>query len=93
MLPKELPPSDDDLERFLAQSIQYEPWVDQARDNYGSSMISGCKAALQNLCLEKSRLGFDELRLAKRIGLSEMQVEDAYDVMMQTRKIKTETEL
>ena len=93
MLPKDLPPSDDDLERFLPHSIQNEPWVDQARDNYASSMISGCKVALQNLGLEKSRVGFDELRLAKRIGPSEMQVEDAYDVMMQTRKIKTETEL
>ena len=49
MLPKDLPPSEYDLERFLPHSLQNEQWVDQARDNYASSMISGCKVALQNL--------------------------------------------
>ena len=43
--------------------------------------------------LTDKRLGFDELRLARRIGLNTNQIEDAYEVMMQTRKIKTETEL
>jgi len=43
--------------------------------------------------LTDKRLGLDELRLARRIGINTSQVEDAYDVMMQTRKIKTETEL
>ena len=93
MLPKDLPTSDDDLDRFLPKSIQNKAWIKEARENYAPNIVSGCAEALQKLGLEKARVGFDELRLARRIGFTGMQVEDAYDVMMQTRKIKTEFEL
>ena len=93
MLPKDLPASENDLDRFIPETIQNQPWVQNAREQYATSLASGCKEALRTLGLTDKRLGFDELRLARRIGLNTSQVEDAYDVMMQTRKIKTETEI
>ena len=76
-----------------SETIQNQQWVQNAREQYTTSLASGCKDALRTLGLTDKRLGFDELRLARRIGLNASQVEDAYDMMMQARKIKTETEL
>ena len=59
MLPKDLPASENDLDRFIPETIQNQPWVQNAREQYATSLASGCKDALRTLGLTDKRLGFD----------------------------------
>ncbi len=93
MLPLDLPPQEDDLERFIPQSGQAVPWVQQARTRYEKSLVSGCQHALRELGLSTGRVAFDDLRLGQRAAPVGVDVVDGYDVMMQTRRVKTDDEL
>ena len=93
MLPRDLPPKEDDLDRFLPVAGKSVSWMMQARGKYAQSIPSGCQDALKELGLVSGRVAFDDLRLGQRTGLQTMEVADGYDMMMQVRRIKTDEEI
>ena len=93
MLPLDLPPQEDDLERFIPESRQEVPWVQQARTQYAKNLISGCQNAMRELGLASGRVAVDDLRLGHRVAPVGVEVVDGYDVMMQVRRVKTDDEL
>jgi Xaa-Pro aminopeptidase len=84
--PVRLDPLQGDIERLYAEKVS---------GAMASDIVSGTAAALAELGLEGSRVGFDDLRLAQHLqcSLRGLQVVDALDAWMDIRKVKTPQEI
>jgi Xaa-Pro aminopeptidase len=84
--PVRLDPLQTDVERLYAEKVSGPMAAD---------IVQGTVQALQELGLETSRVGFDDLRLANhaRAQLPQLQVVDALDAWIDVRKVKTPQEI
>ena len=81
------------VNRFIPVSQQNSGWVTGAREAYTGSMTEACRKAMQDLSLETGRVGFDDLRLAKKVAGAKTDAIDAYGLMMFVREVKTDREI
>lgn len=93
MLPLDLPPRADDIDRFIPASGRDLPWMRGVRERFASGIGAACRSALADLKLDATRVGFDDLRFAAALGVDQMQVADGYDALMYARAVKTAPEL
>jgi Xaa-Pro aminopeptidase len=93
MLPLDLAPRDDDLDRFVPAPGRDLDWVRRARASHARSIGDACRAAFTDLGVSHRRVGFDELRFGRQLALAGVEVADAYDAFMFARAVKTGTEL
>ena len=91
--PLSVPTEPSGFNKFMPASQQDAAWVKRARGAYVDSFIEACRKATQDLGLGTGRVGFDDLRLAKRMAGSMTDVVDAYDLMMFVRQVKTDREI
>ena len=90
MMPLDRPAQRQDIERFIPRTAATVDWVRNARERYAFDMTSALRGALADLRLERTRIGFDDLALAGRLGVEGV---DAYDTLMHARAVKTPTEI
>jgi Xaa-Pro aminopeptidase len=93
MMPLDLPPRREDIDRFIPAEGASVEWVRRSRESYAFDMGASLKAALKDLKLDRGRVAFDDMGFAFRLGIEGMQVADGYDPLMFARAVKTETEL
>jgi len=93
MMPLDLEPRREDIDRFIPADGQGIDWVERARARYAFSMNDACRDALHDLGLDGKKIGFDDLGFAHRLSLAGADIVDAYDPLMFARAVKTEHEL
>jgi len=81
MMPLDVAPRREDVDRFIPRSSLQEDWVKNARRHYAFDMNSALRGALAELGLERGKVGYDTLG------------GEAYDALMYARAVKTPTEL
>ena len=92
-IPLSVPTEPSGFNKFIPASQQDAAWVKRARGAYVDSFTEACRKAMQDLGLGTGRVGFDDLRSAKRVAGSMTDVVDAYDLMMFVRQVKTDREI
>jgi Xaa-Pro aminopeptidase len=90
MMPLDRAPQRDEIDRFIPRAARELDWVRNARERYAFDMTSALRGALSDLHLQRGRIGFDDLALAKRLNIEGV---DAYDTLMYARAVKTPTEI
>jgi Xaa-Pro aminopeptidase len=90
MMPLDRAPQRHDIERFIPRAAGELDWVRNARSRYAFDMSTALRGALADLRLERGRIGFDDLALARRLDIEAV---DAYDTLMHARAVKTPTEI
>jgi len=90
MMPLDRAPQRHDIERFIPRAASELDWVRNARSRYAFDMSAALRGALADLRLERGRIGFDDLALARRLDIEAV---DAYDTLMHARAVKTATEI
>jgi Xaa-Pro aminopeptidase len=90
MMPIDLAPRREDIERFIPQEAKQLEWVRAARSRYAFDMASALRGALAELRLDGRKVGFDDLGFGRRLGIEAV---DAYDALMFARAVKTPTEI
>jgi Xaa-Pro aminopeptidase len=90
MMPLDRAAQRHDIDRFIPREARELEWMRSARERYAFDMSSALRNALVELGLERSKIGFDDLSLARRLGL---EGADAYDALMFARAVKTPTEI
>src|SRR6185369_16346568 len=90
MMPLDRAPQRHDIERFIPRAASELDWVRNARSRYAFDMSTALRGALADLRLERGRIGFDDLALARRLDIEAV---DAYDTLMHARAVKTATEI
>lgn len=93
MMPLDIPPTREDIDRFIPATGRGVEWVERSRRNFAFDMKACVLGAIRDLGLEGKRLGFDDLGYGMRLGLPASCLADAYDCMMDTRSIKTAGEI
>jgi Xaa-Pro aminopeptidase len=93
MLPLDLPPRDDDLERFIPEHGRSLPWMQGLRERYAPGVGAACRQALVDLGIGRGRIAFDDMHFAHQLGLDGLEASDAYDPLMYARAVKTPVEL
>ncbi len=93
MMPLDLEPARTDIDRFIPQHGRKIAWIDRARESYAFDMAGAVRGALQDLKLERARVGFDDLGFGFRLGQDGLEVADGYDALMFARAVKTGTEM
>ena len=93
MMPLDLPSSKEDVDKFIISTGKGIEWVEDARKNYCFSMREAVNDAMIELALETKRIGFDDMGTGYRLGFEDIEVCDAYDVMMFARSVKTAGEI
>jgi Xaa-Pro aminopeptidase len=90
MMPLDRAPHRGDIDWFIPREARELEWMRNARERYAFDMSSALRNALVELGLDKAKIGFDDLALARRLG---MEGVDAYDPLMFARAVKTPTEI
>jgi Xaa-Pro dipeptidase len=93
MMPMDLPPRREDIDRFIPSHGAGVDWLERARENYSFDMAAAVRGALRNLNLERGRVAFDDMGFGFRLGLEGLEVVDGYDPLMFARAVKTEPEM
>ena len=93
MMPLDLPPRREDIDRFIPASGAGVDWLARARAAYAFDMGSAVRGALRDLRLERGRVAFDDMGFGFRLGLEGLEVADGYDPLMFARAVKTEAEM
>ena len=93
MLPLDLPPAENDIDRFISPASGKNGWAQSVRHNFSDSMSAACRGALADLGLSRGRVAFDDMRFGFQLGLDGVEVVDGYDPMMYARAVKTEHEV
>src|SRR6185369_13584712 len=65
MMPLDRPPQRQDIDRFIPRAASEVDWIRNARERYAFDMSSALLAALAELGLERAKVGFDDLALAR----------------------------
>jgi Xaa-Pro dipeptidase len=90
MMPLDRAPRREDIDRFIPQEAREIGWLRAARNRYAFDMGSALRGALAELGLERAKVGFDDLGLARRLGV---EGADACDALMFARAVKTPAEI
>ena len=93
MLPLDLPPAENDIDRFISPASRKNGWAQSVRHNFSDSMSAACRGALADLGLSRGRVAFDDMRFGFQLGWDGVEVVDGYDPMMYARAVKTEHEV
>lgn len=93
MMPLDLPPRREDIDRFIPAAGAGIAWLERARHNYSFDMASAVRGALRDLKLERGRVAFDDMGFGLRLGLEHLAVVDGYDPLMFARAVKTAPEM
>jgi len=93
MMPLDLPPKREDIDRFIPTEGAAAPWIAGARKSFSFDMASSVRGALKDLKLDRARVAFDDMGYGFRLDVEGMQVADGYDPLMFARAVKTETEM
>ena len=93
MLPLDLEPSENDIDRFIPESGRDVEWIQRARNHYAPNLAAGVREAMSDVGLATGRVGFDEFRVADQVRLDNVDSFDGYDLLMHARQIKTEAEI
>ena len=93
MMPLDLPPRREDIDRFIPRSGAGVDWIRRACESYAFDMASAVRGALRDLKLERGRVAFDDMGFGFRLGLEDLEVADGYDPLMFARAVKSEAEL
>jgi Xaa-Pro dipeptidase len=93
MMPLDLPPKREDIDRFIPQTGAGVDWIERARRSYAFDMGSAVRGGLKDLKLARGRVAFDDMGFGFRLGMEKMEVADGYDPLMFARTVKTETEM
>jgi Xaa-Pro aminopeptidase len=93
MMPMDLPPRREDIDRFIPASGADVGWLEHARQSYSFDMGSAVRGALSDLRLGRGRVAFDDMGFGFRLGLERLEVADGYDPLMFARAVKTEPEM
>jgi Xaa-Pro aminopeptidase len=93
MMPMDLPPRREDIDRFIPAAGAGVDWLEGARRNYRFDMASAVRGALSDLKLERGRVAFDNMAFGFRLGLEDLAIVDGYDPLMFARAVKTEPEM
>jgi Xaa-Pro aminopeptidase len=93
MMPMDLPPRREDIDRFIPASGAGVDWLERARASYSFDMGSAVRGALSDLKLGRGRVAFDDMGFGFRLGLERLEVTDGYDPLMFARTVKTEPEM
>jgi Xaa-Pro dipeptidase len=81
MMPIDVAPRREDVDRFIPRSALEVDWVKNARRHYAFDMNAALNGALAELGLERGKVGYDTMG------------GEAYDALMHARAVKTPTEL
>ena len=93
MMPMDLPPRREDIDRFIPRHGADVDWLERARKSYSFDMGSAVRGALRDLKLERGRIAFDDMGFGFRLGVEDLLVVDGYDPLMFARAVKTEPEM
>ena len=93
MMPMDLPPRREDIDRFIPASGAGAAWLEGARRRYSFDMAGAVRGALRDLRLERARVAFDDMGFGFRLGIEHLEVVDGYDPLMFARAVKTEPEM
>jgi Xaa-Pro aminopeptidase len=93
MMPLDLPPRREDIDRFVPEPGAGIDWLARARRHYAYDMGSALKRALADLGLARGRVAFDDMGMGFRLGLDGLEVADGYDPLMFARAVKSEAEM
>jgi Xaa-Pro dipeptidase len=93
MMPLDLPPRREDIDRFIPSHGAGVDWLERARESYSFDMAGAVRGALRDLKLERSRIAFDDMGFGFRLGLERLEVVDGYDPLMFARAVKTAPEM
>ncbi|NIP46949.1 MAG: M24 family metallopeptidase [Gammaproteobacteria bacterium] len=93
MMPLDLPPAREDVDRFIPAGGAGESWVGEARERYVFDMGEACRGAIRDLRLEGGRIAFDDPSFGHRLGLESTEIVDGYDPLMFARAVKSEAEI
>jgi Xaa-Pro dipeptidase len=93
MMPLDLPPRKEDIDRFIPGNRTKVAWMERARKSYTFDMGTAVRGALRDLKLDCGRVAFDDMGAGFRLGVEGMQVGDGYDPLMFARAVKTHAEL
>jgi Xaa-Pro dipeptidase len=61
MMPMDLPPRREDIDRFIPSRGAGVEWLEHARENYSFDMAGAVRGALRDLRLERGRVAFDDM--------------------------------
>jgi Xaa-Pro dipeptidase len=93
MMPMDLPPRREDIDRFIPNHGTGVDWLERARQHYSFDMAAAVRGALRDLKLERGRVAFDDMGFGYRLHLEDLAVVDGYDPLMFSRAVKTEPEM
>jgi Xaa-Pro dipeptidase len=93
MMPMDLPPRREDIDRFIPRHGAGSDWLERARQHYSFDMAAAVRGALCDLKLERGRVAFDDMGFGFRLGLEALAVVDGYDPLMFARAVKTAPEM
>jgi hypothetical protein len=85
MMPLDLPPRREDIDRFIPAHGAGVDWLERARESCSFDMATAVRGALRDLKLERGRVAFDEMGFGFRLGLEGLAVVDGYDPLMFAR--------
>jgi Xaa-Pro dipeptidase len=91
LLPFDVPLGPSPLDRFIPHADRSSEWASAARAAYAPSLVDGIQKAVHDLGLDKSRVGFDDLRLAQ--SFPDLERVDAYGALKYVRQVKTPAEI
>ena len=92
MMPLDLPPRRNDIDRFIPQTGNGQPWIANARSTYAFDMTTAVRGAVRDLNLERARVAFDDMGFGFRLDVEGLEVADGYDALMFARAVKTPAE-
>ncbi|MEM7024463.1 MAG: M24 family metallopeptidase [Pseudomonadota bacterium] len=93
MMPLDLTPKREDIDRFIPHPGAGVDWLEHAREHYSFDMGTAVRGALADLKLDRGRVAFDDMGFGLRLGMEHLDVVDGYDPLMFTRAVKTEPEI
>jgi Xaa-Pro dipeptidase len=81
------------IDRFMPATTKGLNWAESAREHYVASLVEGVRGAMSDLALTQGRVGFDDFRLARSLGIESGETVDAYGLLKYVRQVKTPVEL
>ncbi len=90
MMPLDRAPQGADIDRFIPAQGRELDVMRRARERFAFDMRTALRGALSELMLAGGRTGFDDLALARSLGVEGL---DAYDALMYARAVKTPAEI
>ncbi len=92
-IPMDIPTKSSDIDRFIPDAEHQRDWISHARGAYAENRSQAVKTALKDLGLNKGRIGLDDMRATRDLAGADVEIVDAYELMMYVRQAKTADEV